>query len=134
MTGFVGSQSYLLSGDYSRFGFWSWEDRSLQSHTSEVVTVGTAWRGDPCGWNCPNDRRGRENGNTYRQRWAHARQLNVEIAFIPSFNQWTGCNSNPGENMNAEFSTDIEPSYEHGTLYLDITREEAAKFKANVKN
>ncbi len=31
--------------------------------------------------------------------------------------------------MNAEFSTDIEPSQEHGTYYLDITREQAWAFK-----
>ena len=31
--------------------------------------------------------------------------------------------------MNKEFNTDIEPSVEWGTLFLDITREEAAKFK-----
>jgi len=27
-----------------------------------------------------------------------------------------------GENMNKEFSTDIEPSHEWGDLFLDITR------------
>lgn len=37
------------------------------------MTVGAAWRGDPCGWDCSNNRRGRENGNTYRERWEHAR-------------------------------------------------------------
>ena len=33
--------------------------------------------------------------------------------------------------MNAEFSTDIEDSVEHGSLYMDITREQARLFKAN---
>lgn len=95
------------------------------------MTVGAAWRGDPCGWDCDNNRRGRENGNTYRQRWEHARQSGVQIAFVPSFNQWTGCEGAPGENKNAEFSTDIEPSQQLGSLYLDITREQAQLFKNN---
>ena len=94
------------------------------------MTVGAAWRGDPCGWTCSNDRKGRENGNTYRSRWEHARKSNVEFVLIPSFNQWTGCESNPGENMNAEYSTDIEPSVQHGTLYLDITKEQIGYFKS----
>lgn len=128
ITGFVSNQPHLRDGSFSKYNMWSWEDRSLQTH-NEAATVAVAWRGDPCGWDCESDRQGRDNGETYRQRWAGARELGVSIAFIPSFNQWVGCESQPSENKNAEFSTDIEPSEEWGTLFLDITREEVAKFK-----
>ena len=87
MTGFVSEQGNLRQGDYSKYGYWSWEDRAMQTRTDEVMTVGAAWRGDPCGWNCGNNRRGRENGNTYRQRWENARKHHeIDIAFVPSFN------------------------------------------------
>ena len=66
MTGFVSDQANLRDGDHSKYGYWSWEDRSIQTK-SDAMTVGAAWRGIPS-WNS-GDRKGRENGNTLRQRW-----------------------------------------------------------------
>ena len=66
LTGFVSDQANLRNGDFSKYGYWSWEDRALQTRTQEVMTVSAGWRGEPCGWNCANNRRGRENGATYR--------------------------------------------------------------------
>lgn len=73
---------------------------------------------------------GRNNGNTFRSLWKSAKDSNVSIVMVQAFNQWTGCQSNPGENYTPEMSTDIEPMQGgFGDLYLRILAQEIQKFK-----
>lgn len=73
ITGFLSEQPNLRTGDFSKFGYWSLEDRQVQTHTNEAITVGAAWRGEPCGWGCVENRMGRRNGKTFTERWENAR-------------------------------------------------------------
>lgn len=63
--------------------------------------------------------RDRANGNFYRETWNAAFSTNPDWIMITSWNEW------------AE-GTMIEPSVTYGNLYLDITREFAAKYKAGL--
>lgn len=45
---------------------------------------------------------------------------------VVSWNEW-----HRGEQPSAEVSKDIEPSQEFGRFYLDLLKEEIAKFKGN---
>lgn len=60
--------------------------------------------------------RDRDNGAFYREMWQAAFSTYPDWIMITSYNEW------------AE-GTMIEPSVTYGTLYLDITREYAAKYK-----
>ena len=60
--------------------------------------------------------RDRNNGAFYHEMWQAAFSSSPDWIMITSYNEW------------AE-GTMIEPSVTYGTLYLDITREYAAKFK-----
>jgi hypothetical protein len=63
--------------------------------------------------------RDRANGEFYRETWRAAFSTNPDWIMITSWNEW------------AE-GTMIEPSVTYGNLYLDITREYAAKYKAGL--
>lgn len=63
--------------------------------------------------------RDRENGNYFRETWHAAFSTYPDWIMICSWNEW------------AE-GTMIEPSVTYGNLYLDITREFAAQFKAGL--
>ncbi|MBI5301126.1 MAG: glycoside hydrolase family 99-like domain-containing protein [Chloroflexi bacterium] len=63
--------------------------------------------------------RDRENGAFYREMWQAAFSTYPDWIMITSWNEW------------AE-GTMIEPSVTYGNLYLDITREYAAKYKAGL--
>ena len=58
----------------------------------------------------------REGGETYRQYWALARASAPHSILITSFNEW-------------HEGSEIEPSVEFGTTYLEITAEQAAAWK-----
>ena len=58
----------------------------------------------------------REDGETYRAYWAVARASQPHWVLITSFNEW-------------HEGSEIEPSIEFGTTYLDLTAEEAAAWK-----
>ncbi len=58
----------------------------------------------------------RENGETYRAYWTLARATTPHWILITSFNEW-------------HEGSEIEPSLEFGTTYLEITAEEAAAWK-----
>ena len=123
--GFVTQQPNLRTADrVSRFGFWSWEDRGPQTYTvhdgrPEAMVVTACWRDDP---ECPTP--GRRNGQTFREQWARARKVGPRFAMVVSWNEWV-----LGEQPSAEVSKDLEPSKEHGRLYLDILKEQIALFK-----
>jgi len=63
--------------------------------------------------------RDRENGNYYRETWRAAFSTYPDWIVICSWNEW------PEGTM-------IEPSVTYGNLYLDITREYIAQFKAGL--
>lgn len=125
MTGFMTEQPNLVSGDVSRYGYWSWEDQGrptfsvFQGHPESMVVV-AAWRnsrGHPT--------RGRQNGQTFRDEWAWARAIGPRFVIAGTFNEWRR-----GEQPSADVSKDIEPSTEFGEQYLKILKLEAARFKA----
>ncbi len=132
MTGYVTEQTNLRTdGLVSKYGYWSWEDRGKQTYTvhngrPESMVVVASWRqqarpGDP-GYIAAM---GRRNGETFRTQWARAREIGPKFAMVVSWNEWT-----TGEQPSAEVSKDIEPSKEHGRLYLDLLKAEIAKFKS----
>jgi hypothetical protein len=61
--------------------------------------------------------RARDNGNFYRATWQAAIGSNPDLVIIDSFNEWVE-------------GTMIEPSVSYGNLYLDLTRQFAARFKS----
>jgi hypothetical protein len=126
MTGFVTQQPNLRTPDLlSKYGYWSWEDRGKQTYTvygdrPEAMVVVACWRTDP---ECPTP--GRRNGQTFREQWARAREVGPRFAMVVSWNEWV-----LGEQPSAEISKDLEPSREFGRFYLDLLREEIARFKS----
>ncbi|MCL5952353.1 MAG: SH3 domain-containing protein [Chloroflexi bacterium] len=60
--------------------------------------------------------RSRRNGDFYRETWRAALASHPDWIIITSWNEWV------------EY-TSIEPSVSYGDLYLNITRENAARFK-----
>ncbi len=130
-TGYVTEQGNLRTDELvSRYGFWSWEDRGPQTYAvhdgrpeAMVVTAATrqqAEEGQP-GF---IPARGRRDGETFRQSWARAREIGPRFAMVVAWNEWVR-----GECPSAEVSKDLEPSVEFGHLYLDLLREEIARFK-----
>ena len=123
MTGFLTQQPSLLgSGLLSRYGYWSWKDRGLQTlagvdGVADCMTVVAVWRGA----GSP----GRAGGATFRKEWRRARRAGPRTVFMNGFNEWKH-----HEQPSPEISKDIEPSTEFGTLYLDVAREQIAAFKA----
>jgi hypothetical protein len=139
-SGFLGQQPSLIDATtrVSKFGYWSWWERGNNTFAlnsqgkAEEVTIAPAWKGENGGWADPNAV-GRKNGQTFIDQWKYAISKNPDMIVIQSFSQWSsasGSGGNDGENLNAEFSTDIEPSVELGYKYMDITREYSAIFKA----
>lgn len=59
----------------------------------------------------------REEGKRYRECWEGALKAAPDWVLVESFNQW-------------EIGTEIEPSVQFGDLYLKLTAEYAARFKA----
>lgn len=131
-TGYVAEQGNLRTDDLvSRYGFWSWEDRGPQTYAvhggrpeAMVVTAATrqqAEEGQPGyipAW-------GRRDGETFRESWARARDIGPQFAMVVAWNEWVR-----GECPSAEVSKDLEPSIEFGHRYLDLLREEVARFKS----
>jgi hypothetical protein len=60
----------------------------------------------------------RENGALYSAQWASATETGADQALVVSFNEWPE-------------TTNIEPNREWGSLYLDLTAEMAAVFRAS---
>jgi hypothetical protein len=61
--------------------------------------------------------RSRDGGDYYRQCWKAAMASKPQWVIVNSFNEWPE-------------GSYIEPSQAYGTLYLDLTREWAARFKS----
>ncbi len=62
-------------------------------------------------------RHDRRNGEYYRETWQAAIDSSPDLVIITSFNEWVE-------------GTMIEPSVSYGNLYLDITAQEAARYKS----
>jgi len=62
-------------------------------------------------------RHDRQNGAYYRETWQAAIASSPDLVVITSFNEWVE-------------GTMIEPSVSYGNLYLDITAQEAARYKS----
>lgn len=131
VSGFLDDQPDLVSDDgRSRLGYWSWWDRSPQTYATdpsddepEAMVVTAAYPG-VSGWDGPGTR-GRRDGETFREQWARAREIGPRIVVVNSFNEWVA-----NEELDPERSNDVEPSRAWGTTYLDLLREEVARFKA----
>ena len=135
MTGYVTEQTNLRTPELvSKYGYWSWEDRGQQTYTvyngqPESMVVVASWRaqaepGQP-GYIPAADRR---MGQTFREQWARAREIGPKIVTVVSWNEWVR-----SEQPSPEVSKDIEPSKEFGHFYLDLMKEEIARFKAQKK-
>jgi len=61
----------------------------------------------------------RENGETYRAYWAAARTSEPHWVLITSYNEW-------------HEGSEIEPSTEFGSTYLDLTAEQSEAWKAGI--
>lgn len=59
----------------------------------------------------------RFNGDSYRQQWETALKMNPHWVLVTSFNEW-------------HEGSEIEPSEEHGDLYIQLTAEYTRRFKA----
>ena len=132
---------------YAKSIFWSWiENRFDQGYTVgpdgkvECVTVNPMLRGTWPPDENPNpgpgkmQSVGRKNGNTFKRMWDFAISLKPRIVMVGHWNQWVGCSDKGAtlgnENWDQEYSTDIEPMQGgHGNLYLQILKEQVAKFK-----
>lgn len=133
---------------HSQNGLWSWSENVHPPAFSfdgrpEAVTIHAALR--TCGWYSIDEdypsrledcmkkwggAKGRRNGLTLRESFAYARDYDVDLAMVMAFNEWTGCEDSEGEQRNPEYSIDIEPMQGgHEDLYLQILKEEIAKFK-----
>lgn len=148
-TGFLGQQENLVREGtrISKYGYWSWWERGNNVYavnedgSAECITISAAWVGEAppdeaidnpnSGWLQENGGMGRRNGDTFREQWDMAIGLDPEIVLVQSFNEWVS-ETLPGkaaEEYNAEYSNDIEPSVEHGYLYMNILKEKAAIYK-----
>ena len=131
MTGYITQQSALRGPDLiSKYGYWSWEDRGPQTFPvvnghpeAMVITAATRPQGKP-GDKYYVPAAGRENGATFKKAWARAREIGPTFALVVSWNEW-----HKGEQPTPEISKDVEPSKEFGDLYLNILKDETAKFK-----
>lgn len=132
MTGFISEQTNLRTPDLiSKYGYWSWEDRGPQTFPIDkghpeamVITAATRAQGDPT-YRYYVPAAPRNGGATFRKEWARAREIGPRFGMVVSWNEW-----HKGEQPTPEISKDVEPSKEFGTLYLDILKDEIAKFKA----
>jgi protein tyrosine phosphatase (PTP) superfamily phosphohydrolase (DUF442 family) len=131
MTGFMDDQPNLAEKDgRSKYGFWSWWDRSPQTFSvlngqPEAMVVSAAFPGHK-GWeDSEHPGRGRRKGETFREQWRRACEIGPKIVVVNSWNEWI-----PNEELTPEQSNDIEPSKSLGHFYLDLMREEIARFKS----
>lgn len=135
MTGYVTEQPTLRTDDLqSKFGYWSWEDRGPQTYPvvdgrpeAMVVVASSRPQSEP---GRPDfiPAEPRDGGETFRRHWARAGKIGPKFALVVSWNEWT-----LGEQPSPEVSKDIEPSKEFGHFYLDLLKEEVAKFKGETQ-
>ncbi len=131
MTGYVTEQTALRTPNlFSKFGYWSWEDRGPQTYTvyegqPEAMVVTASWRRQSEPGN-PDyiPAAPREGGKTFRKQWERACDIGPRFAMVVSWNEWV-----LGEQPSAEVSKDIEPSKTHGHFYLDLLKREIDRFK-----
>lgn len=118
---FDGLHLYSIAWSPNVFGELNKWPRRVKSFGSDKLWVATVMPGnDDRKTHRPDSYvRDRENGNFYRQTWQAAMATNPEWIIITSWNEWVE-------------GTMIEPSVTYGNLYLDITRDYAARFKSGI--
>jgi Alpha-L-fucosidase len=131
LTGFITEQPNLREGLLSKYGYWSWEDRGDQTYTvvdgkPEFCVVTSAQReqgeqGKP--GHVPATPR--NDGNTFKARWARARELGVSTVLVVAWNEFHTWEC----QERADLNKDIEPTVEDGDFYLRLMKEEIGKFK-----
>jgi hypothetical protein len=134
-TGFVTEQPNLRDGRFSKYGYWSWEDRGPATYSvhdgqveAMVITAASRQQGQPDQPKQWIPARGRRDGATFREAWKEARQYGPRFAMVVAWNEFV-----LREGPSAEVSKDIEPSKEHGDKYLKILKEEIARFKSGAQ-
>ena len=137
-SGFLGDQPNLVieGTRISKYGYWSWWERGNNVYavnedgSAECITISAAWVGD--NWTEESGAVGRRNGDTFREQWQMAIDLDPDIVLVQSFNEWISDEwpTKAAEEFDAEYSNDIEPSLELGYLYLNITKENTAIYKS----
>lgn len=134
VTGFITEQPYLYNSNTleSIYGYWSWEDRQAQTfavnkdtNRPEAMTVVAAYRSE----GKPGDANyipasGRQEGKIFKEEWARARLIGVNIALVVSWNEFV-----TGEQIDEIHSKDIEPNTVYGNTYFDLLKDEIRKFK-----
>lgn len=95
--------------------------RRIQAYGDEKIWVATVNPGADNRKTTQSEKvvRDREGGEYYRETWRAAFTTYPDWIMVTSWNEW------PEGTM-------IEPSVTYGNLYLDITREYAAKFKGGL--
>ncbi len=97
-----------------------WPDR-VRSYGADKLWVATVMPGndDTRTRRVGSYMRDRRGGEFYREAWRGAFSTSPDLIVITSWNEWVE-------------GTQIEPSVTYGDLYLNITREFAAQFKAGL--
>jgi len=109
--------------DFLKASTWAARTRSYGANKLWVATISPGWDDRNAG--CRPDIRvpsqpfvkPRADGNTYRATFNAAMKSNPDLLWVNSFNEWVE-------------GTYIEPSQYYGVLYLNLTREMAARFKS----
>lgn len=95
------------------FADWIGQGRDIDGITFVTVCPGY----DDRYFRAPGVHVARDDGRTYRTLWNNAIAADPDWILITSFNEW-------------HESSEIEPSDQHGMVYLDITREMTAQWKS----
>ena len=141
-TRYVGA--WLQFTHEERYGVWSWYDQqptpTMHNGKTEALTVtdgypsvgGTAtglnnWAAENAG--------GKNDGMTYRHQWEMALRTKPRFLFVNQWNEFV-----PPDQYNANMSNDLEPTIftekddprasGWGSYYMDLTREEIARYHA----
>jgi len=112
---------------YNPLGIYRDEPENALSRFTTMVSSSRAYGKLSCvttlpGYNDTQVRDGviplrRQGGSVYQQSWSVAKQANPDWALICTFNEW-------------HEGTEIEPSLENGTYYIDVTRDYVNNFMA----
>lgn len=119
---FDGHHLYMIAwaaNPYSELNKWPRRIRNFGADKIWVATVNPGADNRKVHSQSEKVVRDREGGNYYRETWRAAFSTYPDWIIITSWNEW------PEGTM-------IEPSVTYGNLYLDITREFAAQFKAGL--
>ena len=141
-TRYVGA--WLQSTHEEQYGVWSWYDQEptpiMHNHEVESLTVTDGYPSvhtTATGLNnwAAQDAGGKNDGATYRHQWEMALRTRPRFLFVNQWNEFV-----PPDQYNANMSNDLEPTIftekddprasGWGSYYMDLTREEIARYHA----